>query len=114
MKKRGWIVCFVVLMLVSVTIPASAAPEGANTQVKLVVDGEDVTAHFDEDTLWLQDGVTMAGVRALGEAVGAEVSYDTSAGSVVVTGLKAFTPLLRKMSIWWAARPGRCPRRPMR
>ena len=88
MKKRGWIVCFVVLMLVSVTIPASAAPEGANTQVKLVVDGEDVTAHFDEDTLWLQDGVTMAGVRALGEAVGAEVSYDTATGSVVVTGLQ--------------------------
>ena len=63
MKKRGWIVCFVALMLVSVTIPASAAPEGANTQVKLMVDGEDVTSHFDEDTLWLQDGVTMVGVR---------------------------------------------------
>lgn len=105
------------VMLFALAIPAAAAPEGANTDVKIVVDGKDLTSQFNEDTLWMEDGITMAGVRALGEAVGADVRYDSATGSVVVEGLKQTTgvySLWRTMNIWWVPRHGRCPLRPMR
>ena len=69
----------------------SGGSGGANTDVKIVVDGKDLTSQFNEDTLWMEDGITMAGVRALGEAVGADVRYDSATGSVVVEGLKQTT-----------------------
>ena len=91
MKKRISSLAVMLVMLFALAIPAAAAPEGANTDVKIVVDGKDLTSQFNEDTLWMEDGITMAGVRALGEAVGADVRYDSATGSVVVEGLKQAT-----------------------
>ena len=91
MKKRISSLAVMLVMLFALAIPAAAAPEGANTDVKIVVDGKDLTSQFNEDTLWMEDGITMAGVRALGEAVGADVRYDSATGSVVVEGLKQTT-----------------------
>ena len=85
--KCTWPLLLVAALTLTLAVPAYAAPAGANTGVKLVVDGEDITSHFDEDTLWLQDGITMAGIRSLAEAMGAEVRYDGATGSVVVEGL---------------------------
>lgn len=66
MKKRISSLAVMLVMLFALAIPAAAAPEGANTDVKIVVDGKDLTSQFNEDTLWMEDGITMAGVRALG------------------------------------------------
>ena len=65
MKKRISSLAVMLVMLFALAIPAAAAPEGANTDVKIVVDGKALTSQFKEDTLWMEDGITMAGVRAL-------------------------------------------------
>lgn len=89
MKKRGISLVLMLLFVTALAVPSYAAPAGADTNVRLVVDGQDLTDSFSEDTLWLENGITMVGVRALGESLGANVRYDD--GSVVVEGLEKTT-----------------------
>lgn len=89
MKKRGISLVLMLLFVTALAVPSYAAPAGADTNVRLVVDGQDLTDSFSEDTLWLENGITMVGVRALGESLGASVRYDD--GSVVVEGLEKTT-----------------------
>ena len=44
MKKRISSLAVMLVMLFALAIPAAAAPEGANTDVKIVVDGKDLTS----------------------------------------------------------------------
>ena len=72
MKKRGISLVLMLLFVTALAVPSYAAPAGADTNVRLVVDGQDLTDGFSEDTLWLENGITMVGVRALGESLGGQ------------------------------------------
>ena len=87
-RKRVSAIILTAALLLTLTVAAGAASVFGSPDINLSIDGKDVTDQFDDSNLWIsEDGHAMVGIRALGDAAGAEVGWDESTRTATVTGL---------------------------
>ena len=93
MKNRHLLTVILVIALVfSLSAGAMAAAVPASTDVKLTIDGTDASSKFNEQNLWIsEEGSAMVGIRALCDALGADVTWDSATRTASVKGLTRAT-----------------------
>lgn len=89
MRLRNWLhICFVLLLLCALCIPALAAPLPSNAQtapkITLILDGQPLTSDVSP---YILPGVniTMVPLRVISEGLGADVSWDQSSQTATIS-----------------------------